>query len=121
MGNFCNPRNLPHRCSRCALEKVWRKIVTPTAAVSALWLAIGGVTIDYLDWVHHAHLRDLAESFTTIPAADLAQDVIWRLPATAIELAKPADRRTRNEVAELIRGFDGHHVGVTAGSVAPDV
>ena len=99
---------------------LWRKLVTPTAAVSLLWLAVGGATIYYLDWVYHSHSRDLAENFTTIQAADAMQDVLWQLQATAIEVAERADSHTRIEVAELERAFEGHLADAAAGSVTPE-
>lgn len=99
---------------------LWRRLVTPTAAVSLLWLALGGATIYYLDWVYHSHSRDLAENFTTIQAADAMQDVLWRLQATAIEVAERADSHTRIEVAELERAFDGHLTDTAAGCMTPE-
>ena len=99
---------------------MWRKVVTPTAAVSLLWLAVGGATIYYLDWVYHSHSRDLAENFTAIQAADAMQDVLWRLQATAIEVAERADSHTRIEVAELERAFEGHLADAEASTVTPE-
>ena len=99
---------------------LWRKLITPTAAVSALWLAVGGATICYLDWVYYSHSRDLAENFTAIQAADAMQDVLWRLQATVIELAERADSHTRIEVAELECAFEGHLAEAAAGIATPE-
>ena len=99
---------------------LWRRLITPTAAVSLLWLAVGGATIYYLGWVYHSHSRDLAENFTAIQAADTMQDVLWQLQATAIEVAEHADSHTRSEIAELERAFEGHLADAAAGSVTPD-
>ena len=85
-----------------------RKVATPTAAVSLLWLAVGGATIYYLNWVYRSHARDLAENFTAIQAADAMQDVLWRLQATAMELMERADTHTRIEVTELEDEFQAH-------------
>jgi two-component system, NtrC family, sensor histidine kinase HydH len=98
---------------------LWRKLVTPTVAVSLLWLGVGGATIYYLDWLYDSHSRDLAENFTTIQAADAMQDVLWQLQATTIEVAERADSHTRTEVAELELTFEGH-LATAAGSATPE-
>jgi two-component system sensor histidine kinase HydH len=97
-----------------------RKVVTPTAVVSLLWLTVGGATMYYINWVYHSQARDLAENFTTIQAADSMQDVLWRLQATAVEVAERADRHTRIEVAELEEAFEGHLAVVEASSATPE-
>lgn len=99
---------------------LWRKLVTPTAAVSLLWLVVGGATVLYLDWVYQSHAQDLAENFTAVQAADAMQDVLWRLQATAIEVAERADSHTRLEIAELERAFEGHLANAAAGSATPE-
>ena len=99
---------------------LWRKLVTPTVAVSALWLAVGGATVYYLDWVYHSHSRDLADNFAAIQAADAMQDVLWQLQATAIEVAERADSHTRFEVIELERTFERHLAAAGSGSVTPE-
>jgi len=99
---------------------LWRKLVTPTAVVSLLWLAVGGASIYYLDWVYHFHSQDLAENFTTIQAADAMRDVLWRLQATAIEIAERADSHTRFEVAELEQAFEDHLADAASGSATPE-
>lgn len=99
---------------------LWRKLVTPTAAVSLIWLVVGGATIYYLDWVYHSHSRDLAENFTTIQAADAMQDALWRLQATVIEVAERADSHTRLEVGELERAFEAHLADAATDNVTPE-
>lgn len=99
---------------------LWRKLVTPTMALSLLWLAVGGATIYYLDWVYHSHSRDLAENFTTIRAADAMQDALWRLQATAIEVAEGADTHTQLEVSELESTFERHLADAAVGNVTPE-
>jgi two-component system, NtrC family, sensor histidine kinase HydH len=87
---------------------MWTKVVTPTALVSLLWLAVGTATIYYMNWVYRSHARDLTEKFTTIQAADSMQDVLWRLQATAMEVAEQADSHTRLEVTELEETFSAY-------------
>ena len=99
---------------------MWKKVVTPTALVSLLWLAVGAATIYYLNWVYHSHARDLAENFTAIQAADSMQDVLWRLQATAMEVAERADSHTRIEVTELEEAFEGHLAEAEASSATPE-
>ena len=99
---------------------MWKKVVAPTALVSLLWLAVGGATIYYLNWVSHSHARDLAENFTTIQAADSMQDVLWRLQATAMEVVERADSHTRMEVAELEEAFEAHLADAEASSATPE-
>jgi signal transduction histidine kinase len=96
------------------------KVVAPTAVVSLLWLTVGGATIYYMNWVYHSHARDLAENFTTIQAADSMQDVLWRLQATAMEVAERADSHTRLEVTELEEAFEGHLAELEASSAAAE-
>jgi two-component system, NtrC family, sensor histidine kinase HydH len=99
---------------------LWRKLVTPTAVVSLLWLAVGGATVYYLDWVYRSHSRDLAENFTTIQAADAMQDTLWQLQATVIEVSERADSHTRIEVAALERAFEAHLADAAVGSATPE-
>lgn len=99
---------------------MWRKVVTPTALVSALWLAVGAATISYVNWVYHSHSRDLAENFTTVQAVDAMQDVLWRLQATVMEVTERADSHTRMEVIEMEREFEQHLAGAAARSGTPD-
>ncbi len=99
---------------------MWKKLVTPTALVSVLWLAVGGATIYYLNWVSHSHARDLAENFTTIQAADSMQDVLWRLQATTMEVAERADSHTRIEVTELEEAFQRYLAEAEASSATPE-
>ena len=97
-----------------------RKVVTPTALVSVLWLTVGAATLYYLNWVYDSHARDLAENFTTIQAADSMQDVLWRLQATAVEVAERADSHTRLEVTDLEEAFERHLAEVEATSTTPE-
>jgi two-component system sensor histidine kinase HydH len=99
---------------------MWKKVVTPTALISLLWLAVGGATIYYLNWVTHSHTRDLAENFATIQAADSMQDVLWRLQATAMEVVERADSHTRIEVTELAEAFEAHLAEAEASSATPE-
>ena len=96
------------------------KVVAPTAIVSLLWLTVGGATIYYMNWVYHSHARDLAENFTTIRAADSMQDVLWRLQATAMEVAERADSHTRLEVTELEEAFENYLAEVEANSATDE-
>jgi two-component system, NtrC family, sensor histidine kinase HydH len=77
---------------------------------------VGGATIYYINWVYRVHASDLAENFTAIQAADSMQDVLWRLQATAMEVAERADTHTRIEVTELEEAFEGHLAEVEASS-----
>lgn len=99
---------------------MWRKMVTPTALVCTLWLAVGGTTISYINWVYHSHSRDLAENFTTIQAVDAMQDALWRLHATVMEVTERADSHTRMEVTELEREFEQNLAGAAVRSLTPD-
>ena len=99
---------------------MWRKIVTPTALVSAIWLAVGAATIYYINWAYHSHALGLEENFLAIQATDSMQDVLWRLQATVMEVAESADSHTRIEVTELEESFAGHLAAATASSTTPD-
>ncbi len=95
---------------------MWKKVVAPTALVSLLWLAVGGATIYYINWIYHSHARDLADNFSSIQAADEMQDVLWILHATVMEVVERADSHTRIEVTELENAFEGHLAEAEAGS-----
>ena len=99
---------------------MWRKIVTPTALVSVVWLAVGAATIYYINWAYHSHALGLEENFVAIQATDSMQDVLWRLQATVMEVAESADSHTRIEVTELEELFAGHLAAATASSTTPD-
>lgn len=99
---------------------MWKRVATPTAVVSLLWLAVGGATLYYMNWVYYSHARDLAENFTTIQAADAMQDVLWRLQATAMEVVERADSHTRIEVTELEEAFAAHLTEAEAGSATSE-
>jgi two-component system, NtrC family, sensor histidine kinase HydH len=98
----------------------WRKLITPTAVVSLLWLAVGSATICYLDWVYRSDPRDASENITVIQAADAMQDVLWQLQATTIEVTQRADNHTRIEVAQMEQAFANHLAQAVAGSVTPE-
>jgi two-component system sensor histidine kinase HydH len=98
---------------------MWRKIVTPTALVSAIWLAVGAATIYYINWAYHSHAQDLEENFIAIQATDSMQDVLWRLQATAMEVAERADSHTRIEITGLEELFTGHLAAAEASSTTP--
>ena len=99
---------------------MWKKVVAPTALVSLLWLAVGGATIYYINWIYHSHARDLSDKFATIQAADAMQDVLWRLQATVMEVAEKADSHTRIEVTDLENAFLGHLAEAETGSITPE-
>jgi len=98
---------------------LWKKLITPTVAVSLFWLAVGSATIYYLDWVYSSHSQELAENFSTVQAADSMQDVLWRLQATVVEVVERADNHTRLEVAELEDAFVRHHAAAQAATTNP--
>ena len=108
-------KDIPHRQG-----VMWRKIVTPTALVSAIWLAVGAATIYYINWAYHSHALGLEENFLAIQATDSMQNVLWRLQATVMEVAESADSHTRIEVTELEESFAGHLAAATASSTTPD-
>ena len=99
---------------------MWRKIVTPTALVSAIWLAVGAATIYYINWAYHSHALGLEGNFLAIQATDSMQNVLWRLQATVMEVAESADSHTRIEVTELEESFAGHLAAATASSTTPE-
>ena len=82
--------------------------MAPTVLLTLLWVLVGGATIYYVNWLYHGHTRELAENLTTIQASEAMQDVLWRLQATVLEVAEPADGHTQREVAEWETAFDTH-------------
>lgn len=97
-----------------------KRVATPTAVVSLLWLAMGCATIYYVNHVHKFQSHELSESVTAIQLADSMVGVLWRLHATAIDVTETADGHTRLEVAELEQSFENHLAALAEDSASPD-
>ena len=60
---------------------MWRKVLTPTLLVIAIWILIGSVTTFYIHWLAELHTRVLNENVGTIQAVADMQDSLLRLQA----------------------------------------
>ncbi len=97
-----------------------KRVATPTAVVSLLWLAIGCATIYYVNHVYNSQSDELSESVTAIQSADSMVGVLWRLHATATDVSETADSHTRMEVAELEESFKTHLATLAEDSKSPE-
>lgn len=87
---------------------MWKKVIAPTALVSAMWLLVSGATTFYINWLYEAHERVLTENVSTIQAAAGMEDVLWRLQTTVLEAAQTDRPDPREEAAALEVGFEQH-------------
>ena len=70
---------------------MWRKVLTPTLLVIAIWILIGSVTTFYIHWLSELHTRVLNENVGTIQAVADMQHSLLRLQALPAFDGVPAD------------------------------
>lgn len=62
---------------------MWKTIIAPAVVVSLFWLIVGGATSYYLTWQSRAIDRILEENVTSIRAASILQETVWRMQSAA--------------------------------------
>lgn len=60
---------------------MWKQIILPTLLVASLWLLASGATTIYIYWADQSYQRVLSENVTSIRAAGLVQQALWRTQA----------------------------------------
>ena len=60
---------------------MWRQITLPVIGVALCWLAVSGSTNFYLQWLDDSYQRVFDENISSMHAASVMQQEVWRLHA----------------------------------------
>src|SRR6478672_11645873 len=63
---------------------MWRQVALPVILVALSWLVVSGSTNFYLQWLDDSYQRVFDENISSMHAASLVQQEIWRLHAELI-------------------------------------
>src|SRR4051812_28356696 len=63
---------------------MWRQVVLPVIVVALSWLTVSGSTNFYLQWLDDSYQQVFDENISSMHAASLVQQEIWRLHAELI-------------------------------------
>src|SRR5207248_7965323 len=63
---------------------MWRQVALPVIVVALSWLAVSGSTNFYLQWLEDSYQRVFDENISSMHAASLVQQEIWRFHAELI-------------------------------------
>src|SRR5437762_12313268 len=63
---------------------MWRQVALPVIVVALSWLAVSGSTNFYLQWLDDSYQQVFDENISSMHAASLVQQEIWRLHAELI-------------------------------------
>src|SRR4051812_12148534 len=63
---------------------MWRQVALPVILVALSWLLVSGSTNFYLQWLDDSYQQVFDENISSIHAASLVQQEIWRLHAEMI-------------------------------------
>src|SRR6476619_1250720 len=80
---------------------MWRQVALPVILVALSWLLVSGSTNFYLQWLDASYQRAFDENISSMHAASLIQQEIWRLHA---ELIAKWDRIA--DWSQRLRTFD---------------
>src|SRR5437868_15106458 len=91
---------------------MWRQVALPVIVVALSWLAVSGSTNFYLQWLDDSYQQVFDENISSMHAASLVQQEIWRLHAELIaqwnrdidwsERAKTFDDETKAPLTTLV-------------------
>jgi signal transduction histidine kinase len=91
---------------------MWRQVALPVIVVAVSWLVVSGSTNFYLQWLDDSYQQVFDENISSMHAASLVQQEIWRLHAELIaqwnrdvdwsQRAKEFDEETKAPLAMLI-------------------
>src|SRR5436190_2163897 len=91
---------------------MWRQVALPVILVALSWLAVSGSTNFYLQWLDDSYQQVFDENISSMHAASLVQQEIWRLHAELIaqwnrdvdwsQRAKDFDDETRAPLTTLV-------------------
>src|SRR5262249_34997830 len=80
---------------------MWRQVALPVILVALCWLIVSGSTNFYLQWLDDSYQQVFDENITSMHAASLIQQEIWRLHAEVI-----AQWNRDDDWAERLQSFD---------------
>src|SRR6185436_2540581 len=80
---------------------MWRQIALPVIVVALSWLAVSGSTNFYLQWLDDSYQQVFDENISSMHAASLVQQEIWRLHAEVI-----ARWNRKADWSERLKEFD---------------
>src|SRR6478672_3254847 len=63
---------------------MWRQVALPVILVALSWLVVSGSTNFYLQWLDDSYQQVFDENISSMHAASLVQQEIWRLHAEVI-------------------------------------
>src|SRR5438552_18937796 len=91
---------------------MWRQVALPVILMALAWLTVSGATNFYLQWLDASYQRAFDENISSMHAASLVQQEIWRLHAELIaqwnrdvdwsQRAKEFDDETRAPLTTLV-------------------
>jgi two-component system sensor histidine kinase HydH len=87
---------------------MWKKVVAPTVLVSLLWIAVGGATIWYVDWLYESHTRVLSENVASIRAAAAMHDVLWKMQILVMQAGISPKEQALNTLTDLEKAFENN-------------
>src|SRR5437773_12367199 len=91
---------------------MWRQVALPVILVALCWLVVSGSTNFYLQWLDASYQQVFDENISSMHAASLVQQEIWRLHAELIaqwnrdinwsQRAKEFDNETQAPLTTLV-------------------
>src|SRR5437763_15652010 len=106
---------------------MWRQVALPVIVVALSWLAVSGSTNFYLQWLDDSYQQVFDENISSMHAASLVQQEIWRLHAELIaqwnrdvdwsERARQFDDETHAPLTTLVERASNDSERVVAQSV----
>src|SRR5947208_1345972 len=63
---------------------MWRQVALPVILVALSWLLVSGSTNFYLEWLDNSYQQVFDQNVSSMHAASLVQQEIWRLHAALI-------------------------------------
>ncbi len=97
-----------------------KRVIAPIVLTSALWIAVSVPTTIYISWLSDAYSRTLAENVSTIQAAGVMQDLLWRILEATLEAPEADEGEGRAAIAQLQREFAEHLAEAQATAFTPE-
>src|SRR5207248_6744944 len=106
---------------------MWRQVALPVILVALSWLVVSGSTNFYLQWLDDSYQQVFDENISSMHAASLMQQEVWRLHAELIaqwnrdvdwsERARQFDDETQSPLTTLVERASNDSERVVAQSV----
>src|SRR5205823_12325195 len=107
---------------------MWRQVALPVIVVALSWLAVSGSTNFYLQWLDDSYQQVFDENISSMHAASMVQQEIWRLHAELIaqwnrdvdwsQRAKEFDEEIKEPLETLMKRAVTDEEKATAESIA---